>query len=152
MRKDGKIRWVTPIRWVTLLLALSVAMTVGAQDKPSGTVRIESKSIAVGVGVSWGDGKLTYQGKDYVFSVSGLSVVDVGISKVTATGEVFNLKKVEDFSGNYVAAAAGATVAAGAGAIAMQNQNGVVMQVTGTAKGLQFTLAPKGVEVKLKGM
>jgi hypothetical protein len=113
MRKDGKIRWVTPIRWVTLLLALSVAMTVGAQDKPSGTVRIESKSIAVGVGVSWGDGKLTYQGKDYVFSVSGLSVVDVGISKVTATGEVFNLKKVEDFSGNYVAAAAGATVAAG---------------------------------------
>jgi hypothetical protein len=138
------------IRWATLLLALSVAATVGAQDRPSGTVRIESKSIAVGIGVSWGDGKLTYQGKDYEFSVNGLSVVDVGISKVTATGQVFNLKKVEDFSGNYVAAAAGAAVAAGAGAIAMKNQNGVVIQLTGTAQGIQFTLAPKGMDVKLK--
>jgi hypothetical protein len=123
---------------------------VGAQDKPSGQVRIESKSIAVGIGVSWGDGKLTYQGKDHAFSVSGLSVVDVGLSKVTATGNVYHLKKLEDFSGNYVAAAAGAAIGGGAGATAMKNQHGVVMEITGTGQGIQFTLAPKGVEVKLK--
>ena len=127
-----------------------MAAAVAAQDPPSGTVSIESKSIAVGVGVSWGDGKLIYEGKEYPFSINGLSVVDLGISKVTATGDVFNLKKVEDFSGNYVAAAAGAAVGAGAGATAMKNQHGVVMQLTGTGQGIQFTLAPKGVEVKLK--
>jgi len=32
----------------------------------------------------------------------------------------------------------------------MRNQNGVVMELTSTATGIQFTLAPKGVEIKLK--
>ena len=141
---------VGAIRWATLVLALSVAVTVGAQDKPSGTVRIESKSIAVGIGVSWGDGKLTYQGKDYEFSVNGLSVVDVGISKVTATGQVFDLKKVEDFSGNYVAAGAGVTVGGGASAIALKNQNGVEMTLTATTQGVKLALATAGVDIKLK--
>jgi hypothetical protein len=127
-----------------------VAATAVAQDKPSGKVTIASKSIAVGIGVSWGDGKLTYGGKDYPFTVSGLSVVDVGISKVTATGNVYNLKQVADFAGNYTAAEAGAAVGAGKGAVAMKNQNGVVMRLTSTATGVEFTLAPKGVEVKLK--
>jgi hypothetical protein len=39
---------------VTAFVVL-VAAAVGAQDKPVGTVTVESKSIAVGVGVSWGD-------------------------------------------------------------------------------------------------
>ena len=67
------------------------------------------------VGVSWGDGVLTYHGKKYPFEIQGLSVVDLGISKVSATGTVKNLKKLEDFAGTYVAAQAGAAVAGGAG-------------------------------------
>ena len=135
---------------LTAGVVLAAAIVSAQDDKPSGKVTVESKSIAIGVGVSWGDGKLTYQGKEYPFSVSGLSVVDLGISKVTASGEVFHLKKVADFSGNYVAAAAGATVAGGGGAIAMRNQNGVVIQLAGTGQGAQLTLGPKGMDVKLK--
>ena len=138
------------LRWVATGLVLLVAATVSAQDKPVGKVSVESKSIAIGVGVSWGDGKLTYQGKEHTFSVNGLSVIDLGISKATATGEVFNLKKLSDFSGNYVAAEAGAAVGGGAGAVTMRNQHGVVMKLTGTGTGVQLTLAAKGVEVKLK--
>ena len=138
------------LRWVATGLVLLVAATVSAQDKPVGKVSVESKSIAIGVGVSWGDGKLTYQGKEHTFSVNGLSVIDLGISKATATGEVFNLKKLSDFSGNYVAAEAGAAVGGGAGAVTMRNQNGVIMKLTGTGTGVQLTLAAKGVEVKLK--
>src|SRR3970040_415069 len=52
--------------------------------KASGTVTIESKSVALGVGVSWGDGKLHYKDKTHAFSVRGVSVVDVGVSKVSA--------------------------------------------------------------------
>ena len=141
---------VAVLRGVTKGLVLLVAAAVAAQDAPSGQVSVESKSIAVGVGVSWGDGKLTYQGKDHTFSISGLSVVDVGISKVSATGDVFNLKKLSDFSGNYVAAEAGAAVGGGGGAISLRNQHGVVMKLLGTGTGIQFTLAGKGVEVKLK--
>jgi hypothetical protein len=106
--------------------------------------------VALGIGVSWGDGKLTFQGKDHVFDVKGLSVIDLGVSKVTATGEVFNLKKLSDFSGNYVAGQAGATVGGGAGAVIMKNQNGVVMKLTGVGQGVQLTRAGSGVDVKLK--
>jgi len=129
---------------------LLIAVGVGAQEPPAGKVNIESKSVALGVGVSWGDGTLIYQGKEYPFSINGLSVADLGVSKVTATGEVFHLKSVSDFSGNYVAAQAGAALGGGAGAIALRNQKGVVMQLTGTGTGVQLTLAAKGIDVKLK--
>ena len=137
--------------WVAAVIGLALVTVVAAQDeKPSGTVAMESTSVAVGIGVSWGDGTLTYDGKTYQFTVSGVSVVDLGVSKVTAKGEVFNLKKLEDFSGNYVAAEAAGALGGGAGAVAMRNQNGVVMRLTSTSTGVQLTLAGKGVDIKLK--
>ena len=133
------------------LLALVFSTTsVSAQGGTTGKVTIESKSIAVGVGVSWGDGVLEYQGKKHPFTVTGLSVVDLGVSKVSARGEVKNLKKLEDFNGTYVAAGAGAAVGGGAGAAALKNQNGVEMKLTATSSGVKFTLAGAGVDVKLK--
>ena len=131
-------------------LLMVTALAVAQDGPPSGKVWVESKSVALGIGVSWGDGKLTFQGKDHTFSVKGLSVIDLGVSKVTANGEVFNLKKLSDFDGNYVAGKAGATVGGGAGAVIMQNQNGVVMKLTSTSQGVQLTLAGAGVDVKLK--
>jgi hypothetical protein len=65
------------------------------------------KSGAIGVGVSWGDGVLEYRGKKYPFTVEGLSVLDLGVSKVSAQGTVTNLKNLEDFNGNYALAATG---------------------------------------------
>jgi hypothetical protein len=121
-----------------------------ADDKPSGTVTIESKSVALGIGVSWGDGKLSYQGKTHTFSVKGLSVVDVGVSKVSARGKVFHLSKLEDFAGTFAAAQAGAAVGRGMSVVALRNQNGVVLELTSTQTGVKFTLAGEGIEVKLK--
>src|SRR5262249_47934274 len=101
--------------WMAVVIGLALVTVVAAQDnKPSGSVTMESKSIAVGIGVSWGDGTLTFQGKPHKFAVSGLSVADLGISKVTAKGSVYNLKKLEDFDGNYVAAEAAGTIGGGA--------------------------------------
>ena len=131
-------------------LLMVTALAVAQDGPPSGKVWVESTSVAIGIGVSWGDGKLTFQGKDHIFNVNGLSVIDLGVSKVTANGEVFNLKKLSDFNGNFVAGEAGATVGGGAGAVIMKNQNGVVMKLTSTSQGVQLTLAGAGVDVKLK--
>ena len=136
---------------VGVMAVLMLVTAAGAQGKkPAGTVTVESRSIAVGVGVSWGDGILTVDNKAHKFSVNGLSVVDLGVAKVSAKGEVYDLKKVEDFSGTYVAAEAGAALGAGAGAVVLKNQNGVTLVLTGTSAGIKLTLAGKGVEVKLK--
>lgn len=146
MRKAGKLLTVFGLSLASIVTAIS--MTAGQTD--TGKVTLESKSVAIGIGVSWGDGVLEYQGKKYPFTVNGLSVLDLGISKVTARGDVAKLKKVEDFSGNYVAAGAGVTVGGGASAVALKNQNGVEMTLTATTQGVKLALAAAGVDIKLK--
>src|SRR5262245_25954296 len=116
----------------------------------TGRITIESKSVAIGVGVSWGDGVLEYRGNRYPFTVDGLSVLDLGVSRVTATGKVANLKTLQDFNGNYVQAAAGAVVGGGVGVAALKNQNGVEIALDATAQGVRFALAGSGMNVKLK--
>jgi len=80
----------------------------------------------------------------------GLSVVDLGVSKISARGDVKNLKKLEDFPGTYTAAAAGGAVGGGAGVAALKNQQGVEMALIATTQGVKFALAGAGVTVKLK--
>jgi len=113
-------------------------------------VKISSGSVAAGVGFSWGGGVLTYQGKDYPFDVSGLSVADVGISQAEASGNVYHLKNLADFNGNYTGVSAGVTVAGGGGGMALRNQNGVVVNLSGTTQGLKFKLGVDGVKFTLK--
>src|SRR5260221_14259784 len=86
-------------KWLVALSCIAVfTLAMAAEPPPSGTVKLTSKAVAIGIGVSWGDGTLSYGGKNYTFSVDGLSVADLGISSVTTSGEVFNLTKVSDFS------------------------------------------------------
>src|SRR5260221_3840384 len=132
---------------VTSLLALFPAM---ASDQASdGSIELSGGSVAVGIGYSWGSGKLVFQGKQYTLKVEGLPIADVGVSDYTATGSVYNLKKLEDFEGTYAAVTAGATVAGGVSGAVMRNQNGVLIQLSATRQGLQFTLAPAGIKITL---
>jgi outer membrane immunogenic protein len=116
-----------------------------------GTITFTGGAIAVGVGFQWGSGSLTYQGQQYPFRVSGLSVVDVGVTRVSASGTVRNLRNVADFSGNYVSMSAGAALAGGGSVTTLRNQNGVVIDGVSTAQGVRLTLAPGGVNITLSG-
>ena len=106
--------------------------------------------MAVGIGWSWGRGTLTYQGKKHRVKVEGLSVGEVGIVRATARGDVFDLKKLEDFSGNYVAGGAGVTVGGGAGATIMKNQNDVEIRLTSTTQGASLKLAASGIKLTVQ--
>src|SRR5215831_4717832 len=116
-----KVRTVSRFALLLFVVALATTAISGEARKPSGRVTMESRSIAAGVGVTWGDGKLTFNGKDYPFTINGLSVVDWGISRASAAGDVYNLTDVSKFAGTYVAAEAGFTLAGGAGGITMRN-------------------------------
>jgi len=101
-------------RLALFFLVMTVATAAVAAEKaatPSGKVTIQSTAIAAGVGVTWGDGTLSFKGKNYPFSIDGLTLVDWGISKVNATGDVYNLDDVAKFGGTYAAAEAGLTLA-----------------------------------------
>ena len=145
MVKNWKSKWLVAL---SCIFAFSLAMA--GEAPPSGTVTLTSKSVAVGIGVTWGDGTLTFGGKPHAFSVEGLSVVDLGISEVKTTGEVFYLKNVADLSGTYAAAEIGAAVVKGENDVIMKNEKGVVLRLHGTQKGARLTLGPGGVKIKLK--
>ena len=146
----SKVRTVSRFALLLFVAALATTAISGEARKPSGRVTMESRSIAAGVGVTWGDGKLTFNGKDYPFTINGLSVVDWGISRASAAGDVYNLTDVSKFAGTYVAAEAGFTLAGGAGGITMRNSEGVIMNLRSTSRGASLTLGPAGLTITMK--
>jgi hypothetical protein len=142
----------TVSRFVLFLFVATFATTAisGESPKPSGRVSISSRSIAAGIGVTWGDGKLSFKGKDYAFSIDGLTVVDFGISRANATGDVYNLTDVAKFAGTYVAAEAGFTLAGGMGGMVLRNQDGVVMHIRSTSRGARLQLGTSGLVIRMK--
>lgn len=145
-------RATTIIRSATIgaLLGAIVVAPVLAQDTPDATIDLKGGAVAFVAGYSWGSGTLHFKGHNYPVKVGGLSVIDVGASKYTATGEVFHLTKVADITGTFTSAEAGATVGGGASIQAMKNSRGVVIKLKSSRAGVQFTAAPKGVDIKLQ--
>ena len=134
-------------------LLLTFAVSSSSAQVPDGTIKVTSRMVAQGVGLSWGEGVLTYKGRDYPFTfmASGLfRDIDTKIAAAELSGRVFELKRLEDFSGNYQRleseTAAGGT-AAGA---AMKNQKGVVVNLVSTVEGRKFVLAREGMDIELK--
>ena len=146
----SKVRTVS--RFALFFLVLAVATTAVAAEKatPSGKVAIETTSIAAGVGVSWGDGKLTFKGKTYPFSIDGLSLVDWGISKAQANGDVYNLTDPAKLGGTYLAAEAGLTLAGGMGGMVLRNQDGVIIHIRSVSQGAKLQLGTSGLTIKMK--
>ena len=140
---------------IALLVMGTLALVIGglaaAQGvQPDATVELSEGSVAAGIGFSWGTGTLTYQGRQYPIKISGLSVAEVGITKATAKGKVFNLKKLEDFSGTYGAAGAGAALGEGAGASVLRNPKGVQIELISDTKGATLKLAVSGLQIALQ--
>ena len=149
----------TEYNWSVMLLVGAllgglIGSAVGQEKKPapnlSGTLTATATSVAVGIGWSWGEGTLTLlDGSQHHFKVNGLDVVAVGVKQASVVGKVYNLKKLEDFEGTYSKATAGITVGGGAAASTMQNQNGVVINMTGTGQGVDVRLAASGMKITL---
>ena len=96
----SKIKTVSSFVLFLFVTALAATAITGESAKPSGRVSISSRSIAAGIGVTWGDGKLTFKGKDYPFSIDGLTLVDFGISRATATGDGIQFNRCGEVRGN----------------------------------------------------
>jgi len=136
---------------VVATLVSAVAGFAGAQaKKPDATVELTEGSVAVGIGWSWGKGTLIYKGKKYPVKVDGLSVGELGVNRATARGDVFDLKKLEDFDGTYTAGGVGGTIGGGAGASIMKNQNGVVIEMKSTTQGASLKLAASGIRLSVE--
>ena len=114
----------------------------------SGTVKIEQVQIAfIGSG-NLGGGTLFYGGKQYEFTVGGLGVGGIGVSQMTATGIVYNLRNVADFPGAYVQGRYGMVLGTqGIGELALENTKGVVLRLKAERTGLALSLGGDAVYI-----
>jgi len=135
---------------VTAVFLSCTSAAVFAAGTPDATLDLSGGSVAVGVGIDWAKGTLHFHGQDIPVKVKGVSALRVGASKISATGEVYNLKELSDFSGNYSAVSAGAALAGGGSVSAMRNDQGVVMHLRSTTVGVDLDLGIKGLEVSLE--
>jgi hypothetical protein len=135
---------------IGLITCFVTGRSATAQDVPSAHILVWGGSVAAGVGYTWAYANLIFQGKEYPLKLTGLSILQVGVSKYTASGSVYHLTQPSDINGIYTSISAGVAVAGGASATAMKNSRGVVIQWAATHVGVNFSLAAKGVEITLQ--
>jgi hypothetical protein len=118
---------------------------------PSGRIKIEEVQVAFLASGALGGGTLTYNGKSYPLKIGGLGVGGVGASRLSASGNVYGLTRLSDFSGAYVAVRSGWALGdRGKGRMWLRNANGVILNLSGSRKGLQTALGAEGVVIQLK--
>ena len=131
--------------------AFMLSATAIADDlKPSGNLEISQVQIAfIGSG-NLGGGTLHYGGKSYPFTVGGLGIGGIGISKMEAIGTVYDMKRLADFPGAYVQGRYGYAVGeAGNGELWLKNANGVVLKLKTKREGLALSLGGDAVYINL---
>ncbi len=130
--------------------ALAQRRDPGVSGTPSGTLTMVAQGAAAGVGYTWGDGSLRYGARTYRFRVSGVTVADVGYSKVYGRGRVYNLHRLQDFSGTYAAATGEATAGSGIGGQVLRNAAGVEIRVDQITKGARLQGSADGIKLTLR--
>jgi hypothetical protein len=133
-----------------LLFAVAAAQADDKPIYPIGEITLEATQVAAGLGYSWGGGVMKFQGKEYPFTVKGLNVAAVGISKINAVGDVYNLKTAGDLAGKYVSVSAGLSLAKGASGLSMRNNQGVVINLRAAQQGVQLNLGVDGFVIEMK--
>lgn len=146
------IRKITgPILLATMLLMGSLALAADTK-KPSGTVAIDETQFAFILGGSVGGGKLMFEGQEYPFKIGGLTVgVNVGVSKMSAAGEVYDLTDISKFPGTYTKLDASIALGGGVGGLRLKNENGVIMRLESRTQGLQLNVgSASGIKVTME--
>lgn len=138
-----------------IFACLLVSTSAGAQLRPagppSGSVTIRQLQVAfVGSGAI-GGGTLRFNKRNYDITVGGLGIGGIGASRLTATGSVYRLSNVEDFTGAYVQIREGWALGdQGRGTLWLRNAKGVVMRLATQRRGLQLSLGADGVLIGFK--
>ena len=137
------------IAFIALLVGIAGFSTPSRAE--TGRVAVVFTKGGFVVGVGGGEGVLTFRGRHYPFTASGMSVgFTIGASTTRLVGRALNLTSPASFEGTYSAIGAGAAVAAGAGGVQLQNANGVILELSGPRVGAELSAAVGGVTIRFR--
>lgn len=133
------------------LVLFSTSSAIAAHEgEPDATLTLKATSVSPGFGTTSGEGTLTFKGHSIPFTIRGFSLGELGIAKVEATGKVYGLKNLEQFSGRYFEKKAEISVGVGAGLSALQNETtGVHVDLKTEQTGIKLSAAFGGARFTL---
>src|SRR5207237_1951331 len=135
--------------FAAFLIGGCASTTTAPSTPPVATVRIQEWSAAYYGSAAAGKGTLNYNGQRHHFTISGVGAGGAGGQKTSATGKVYNLNKLSDFSGTYHGISSGLTLIEGKMHAKLTNGNGVVMYLAGETEGLASSMGAQAFEVRL---
>ncbi len=80
----------------------------------------------------------------------GVTVADVGFSRIVGHGRVYNLHRLADFSGTYGAATGEATLGSGLGGQFLKNGQGVEIGIDDVTRGARLAGSADGIQLELR--
>jgi hypothetical protein len=134
---------------ITLLfIAGCASMTQAPSTPPSATVSIHEWSAAYYGSAAAGKGTLYFHGRHH-FTISGVGAGGMGAQKISASGKVYDLNNLSEFSGRYHGISRGLTLIEGKMHAKLTNQNGVTMYLAAATEGLASSMGAQAFEVNL---
>ena len=142
---------MTRLSIIILALAAMLASLASPARADEGTVTIQFFKAGWVIGGAYGKGVLSFRGEQYLLKVGGLSYgFTFGGSQTSLAGRVRNIRRVEDVNGVYGAGSAGAAIIKGGQAIVLTNQNGAILELSGTQTGLIVNLDLSGLALTVE--
>lgn len=138
---------------ITAALA-TAALPAAAQRKEApttgpatGTFTLTA-SLAPGGAYAWVDAALRFGARTYRFSITGLSVTNGAGTRIRARGHVYNLQRLQDFTGLYTLTVA--EPATGLVNVLLRNAAAVQIRIDQVTHAAHLTAAADGVRVTLR--
>lgn len=151
---------IEPIRRLVSGLTVFVVVmsaawhAVAANGEPSATITMSHDSGGIGIGWHTGNGKLALKdGREYAFTVDAYSIIGFGFANVTSTGQVYNLNKASDLSGEYTGTGGASAFRQGEGKSTLKNDaNRVRIELISKETGVRAGIGIGAVTFKLGKM
>ncbi|WP_407178535.1 hypothetical protein [Bradyrhizobium sp. STM 3562] len=134
-----------------LAMLLVLALTAAPSYAKTGSVRVTFAKAGLVAGAGAGHGVLVFDGREYPFTVYGLSMgTTVGASITRLVGRASYLHQLSDFEGAYTAVGTGGALIGGGGGVSLKNDKGVIIWLHGPKVGLEFASNLSGVRIELE--
>jgi len=132
------------------LASISLVAATPSQAQSTCSIRLHIVKAGFIVGAGGGSGTLVCHGKAYRLSVGGLSLGSLGVAAADLAGTASNVRSPASVAGTYGAAGAGVAFVGGGQVATLQNQNGVVLHLSGGQVGFQVSLGLAGMTLAMQ--
>jgi hypothetical protein len=130
--------------------AMLLTGTVFASDPvQSGTVVIDETQVSLIIGGDMGGGVVVMGDESRSFKTTGIKLGGIGIHKLHLIGNVYDMKKIEDFAGIYATFQLGATLGyASKNSLWLKNDKGVKINLKSSgAEGVSLAIGVEGLDI-----